>query len=72
MNKQEQLRQVRDEFLARGGSVAEWSRQRGFSCALVYQVLRGEKKCVRGQSHDIALALGLKSGISGGVGGMPF
>lgn len=72
MNEQEKLQQVRDEFLSRGVSIAEWSRQRGYSCALVYQVLRGDKKCLRGQSHRIALALGLKPGIPGGVEGMPF
>ena len=55
MSEQEQLQKVRDEFLARGVSIAEWARQRGYSRALVYQVLRGNKKCLRGQSHRIAL-----------------
>lgn len=47
-----------------GNSVAEWARVRGFSTALVYQVLEGNRKCVRGQSHRIALALGLKQGVA--------
>lgn len=72
MKEQEKLQQVRDEFLSRGVSIAEWSRQRGYSCALVYQVLRGGKRCLRGQSHRIALALGLKPGVPGGVEEMPF
>jgi len=72
VSEQEQLQKVRDEFLSRGVSIAEWARQRGYSRALVYQVLRGNKKCLRGQSHRIALALGLKPGIPGGIESMPF
>jgi len=45
-----------------GLSVAEWARRHGFSRFLVCQVLNGSKKGVRGQSHDIAVLLGLKSG----------
>ncbi len=47
-----------------GVSVAEWARTNGFSSTLVYQVLDGKRKCLRGQSHQIALALGIKKGIS--------
>lgn len=47
-----------------GVSVAEWARVNGFSTTLVYQVLDGKRKCLRGQSHQIALALGIKKGIS--------
>jgi gp16 family phage-associated protein len=45
-----------------GVSVAEWARVNGFSTTLVYQVLDGRRKCLRGQSHQIALALGIKKG----------
>ena len=54
-------------FADSGISVAEWARVRGFSTALVYQVLEGRRKCMRGQSHRIALALGLKQGADIGV-----
>jgi len=47
-------------FRAEGINVREWSAQRGFNPGLVYSVLRGERKCLRGQSHDVAVALGLK------------
>lgn len=47
-----------------GVSVAEWARVQGFSTVLVYQVLEGNRKCLRGQSHKIAVALGLKKGKS--------
>lgn len=54
-------------FEVTGTSVAEWARVRGFSAGLVYQVLEGRRKCMRGQSHQIALALGLKQGLSVGM-----
>lgn len=51
-------------FAERGLSISEWARRHSFSPTLVYQVLDGERKCVRGQSHKIAVALGLKQGVS--------
>jgi len=53
---------VKDAFEANGVSIAEWARSEGFSAALVYQVLAGRRKCVRGQCHQIAVALALKDG----------
>lgn len=47
-------------FRANGESIGEWARQRRFNPDLVYSILRGERKCLRGQSHLIAKALGLK------------
>lgn len=58
---------LRAEFQRRGLSIAEWARVNGFSCALVYQVLAGRKRCLRGQSHQIAVRLGLKDGEIGSV-----
>lgn len=52
--------QVRNLFETGGISVAEWSRDHGFASALVYRVLRGEAKCRRGETHKIAIALGIK------------
>lgn len=45
-----------------GISVAEWARANGFSSGLVYAVLDGRRKCLRGQSFRIAVALGLREG----------
>lgn len=56
--------QVRELFKIDGTSVAAWARQHGFPVALVYRVLRGEAQCVRGQSHKIGLALGIKARAS--------
>ena len=55
---------VRALFENTGWSVAEWARLQGFSTGLVYQVLEGRRKCLRGQSHRIAVALGLKPGAT--------
>lgn len=55
--------EVKEEFLRRGLSISAWALAQGFSAPLVYQVLAGRRGGVRGQSHDIALALGLKTGL---------
>lgn len=55
---------VKNLFHESGISISEWARVRGFSTGLVYQVLDGRRKCERGQSHKIAVALGLKNGKS--------
>lgn len=56
------LQEIRTVFEESGVSVAEWARANGFSTGLVYQVLEGRRQCVRGQSHRIAIALGLRNG----------
>lgn len=48
------------DFRSNGVAIAAWAESNGFSPALVYAVLRGERKCLRGQSHQIAKALGMK------------
>lgn len=54
---------VLEEFSLRGISVAAWARHHGFNPTLVYQVLRSQQVPSRGQSHRIAVALGLKKGF---------
>jgi gp16 family phage-associated protein len=56
----ERVERVRDQFAASGISVAQWSKERGFSDYLVRQILTGRRQALRGQSHRIAVALGLK------------
>ena len=53
--------QARAWFQDQGRSVSAWSVEQGFNPALVYAVLKGERKCLRGQSFRIAVALGVKS-----------
>jgi gp16 family phage-associated protein len=54
---------VLQEFHLRGISVAQWAKHNGFNPTLVYQVLRSRHVPTRGQSHRIAVALGLKKGF---------
>lgn len=53
---------VRNEFQRKGISIASWATANGFNTNLVFEVLAGRKKGVRGQSHRIAVKLGLKQG----------
>jgi gp16 family phage-associated protein len=57
-----QPEEVLRRFRANGKSVSKWAVERGYSPALVYAVLKRGRKCLRGQSHDIAVALKLKPG----------
>lgn len=52
--------EARQWFAVNGVPIKEWARARGFSETLTYSVLAGRSKCVRGQAHEIAVALGLK------------
>lgn len=55
--------QVRAEFREAGISVAEWARVHKFSRQAVFDALRGKSSGVRGESHRVAVALGLKVGV---------
>lgn len=62
------LEEARRRFFISGESVAEWARERGFSLQLTYAVLNGRLRARRGESHRIAVALGLKpAAISAGA-----
>ena len=54
--------EARDWLSFQGLSITEFSRMHGFSGPLVMEILKGRKKCSRGQSHNIAIALGMKTG----------
>lgn len=53
-------RQARDRFDQTGQSIQEWSEERGFDARLVRVILSEGRPCRRGESHRIAVALGLK------------
>lgn len=61
-NKTSSLKAARDRFHRSGKSVVAWARENGFTVNLVYEVLNGKRKCLRGQSHRIAVKLGIKDG----------
>lgn len=45
-----------------GISIAQWARENKKNDSLVREVLAGRKKCLRGESHNIAVLLGMKEG----------
>lgn len=47
-------------LIAQGKTYAEWADENGFNRRLVYEVLAGRRRCYRGTSHKVAVALGLK------------
>jgi len=54
--------QVRAEFQRKGVSISAWALANNFSPNLVFEVLAGRKKAIRGDCHRIAVKLGLKHG----------
>ena len=54
--------QVKNRFEQDGLAISEWARANGFNPVLVRMVIAGRRKCLRGQSHKIAVALGMKRG----------
>lgn len=58
---------VAEKFREMGVSVAAWARVNGFNPSLVYRILGGRQKCLRGQSHQIAVLLGLRHGKLGDI-----
>ena len=60
-------KQVREAFAQRGLSYSAWAKQHGFSVTLVIAIINDDdlspaRKCVRGESHNIAVKLGIKAG----------
>lgn len=53
-------REVWEELRQHGQSARDWALEHGFEPTLVYSVLSGNRKCLRGKSHEVAKALGLK------------
>jgi gp16 family phage-associated protein len=49
-------------FVKKGVSQARWARENGFCKTLVSQILAGKRRALRGQSHKIAVLLGIKDG----------
>lgn len=56
--------QVKAEFVAAGISQAEWARTHRVSLQAVKDALRGKALGTRGEAHRVAVALGLKHGVT--------
>lgn len=55
--------QVKANFIARGESIGQWADKHGFPRPMVYRVLNGQSPAMRGKSHQIAVALGIKPNV---------
>lgn len=55
--------EVREDFLRRGVTVAQFARDHGLKQGTVYQVLSGQKLGRRGEAHRAAVLLGIKRGV---------
>lgn len=64
--------EVKKLFEYHGVSISAWARENGFSTQLVYRVLNGKSAMRLGQSHRIAVKLGLKKGHTDGIDGLSF
>lgn len=62
-SKVKTLAEARAEFHRSGKSVKEWAIGHGLSVNLTYMVLAGKRPAFRGQSHKIAVLLGVKDGV---------
>lgn len=61
--KVKSLAEARADFHRSGKSVVSFAKENGFCVALVYLVLAGKRPGLRGQSHRIAVQLGVKDGV---------
>ena len=55
------LEQTKQWFFDNGISVTDWAKQNGFRPQQVYALLNGKTRGVRGSSHRVAVALGVKA-----------
>lgn len=57
----EVIKRRRADFFINGENIHTWAKAHNYSPTLVYSILRGERRCSRGKSHEIAVKLGLKN-----------
>lgn len=53
---------IKAEFRRKGISVSAWAVANGVTPNIVYDLLAGRRNPTRGQTHNIAVKLGLKQG----------
>jgi gp16 family phage-associated protein len=60
-------RQFREECAQKGISLASVAKRHGFNQSLFYEIINDDdanprRKCLRGESHNIAVTIGIKAG----------
>lgn len=63
MNKFNTAEEAKAKLAYQGISIAQFARLNDFPEAMTRQILQGKRKCTKGISHNIAIALGMKAGI---------
>lgn len=58
----EALERARRGFEDRGEAIKDWAAERGHDPHIVYFVLNGKLRGLRGKAHRVAVDLGLKAG----------
>lgn len=56
----EKFVEAREWFATHGVSISDWAAEKNVNKDVLYAVLRGKSRCLRGESHRIAVLLGLK------------
>ena len=57
------IQQVRKELLFRGETLASWAKKNNFNYENVRAVVYGNSRGKWGESHKIAVKLGIKEGV---------
>lgn len=57
------IAEAKAEMVRRGQTVADWARKHEVSAVMVRKILSGTVKCNYGESHKIAVLLGIKDGV---------
>lgn len=60
----EKCAKIKRHFEFHGASVADWARAHGFAPKAVYAVLQGRNLGKRGEAYRVAVALGLRKGVT--------
>lgn len=60
--------EVRQEFARHGWTITSWAKAKGYSQELARDIfndddVKPKRKCLRGESHNIAVSLGIKEGV---------
>ena len=54
--------EAKEDLIRKGISISAWAKEHGFNRTLVHSVLDGARPCRFGQSHKVAVLLGIKEG----------
>lgn len=54
--------EAKADLIRKGISISTWAKEHGFNRTLVHSVLASSRPCRFGQSHKVAVLLGIKEG----------